>query len=122
MAPPRSKIAASANWSSPAAIFTRFWCHHPGFCSIRAADDVSLTRLLFYTALRNRKLSDRFFETYFEANLELLFDLVWKGIEKGQFRPVQPVVAARSFLGMIICHYLVQINIKRCPSESSPEK
>ncbi len=74
----------------------------------RTADDASVTRLLFYTALRNRELSDRFFQTHAHENFELLSDFIWKGIEKGQFRAVEPAVAARSFLGMIISHYLVQ--------------
>jgi AcrR family transcriptional regulator len=74
----------------------------------RTADDASVTRLLFYSALRNRELSDRFFQTYAHENFELLSDFIWKGIVKGQFRAVEPVVAARSFLGMIIYHYLVQ--------------
>jgi AcrR family transcriptional regulator len=74
----------------------------------RTADDASVTRLLFYSALRNRELSDRFFQTYAHENFELLSDFIRKGIEEGQFRAVEPVVAARSFLGMIIYHYLVQ--------------
>ena len=53
---------------------------------------------LFYSALRNRELSDRFFQTYAHENFELLSDFIRKGIEEGQFRAVEPVVAARSFL------------------------
>jgi AcrR family transcriptional regulator len=74
----------------------------------RTADDASFTRLLFYSVLRNRELSGRFFRTYAHENFELLSDFIRKGIEGGQFRAVQPGLAAQSFLGMIIYHYLVQ--------------
>ena len=74
----------------------------------RSADDAAVTRLLFYSALRNRELSDRFFETYAHEKFELLADFLRKHIEAGSFRAVDPFIAARSFLGMIIYHYLVQ--------------
>ncbi len=74
----------------------------------RTADDTAVTRLLFYSALRNRELSDRFFETYAHESFELLSDLIAREIEAGRFRAVDPLVAARSFLGMIIYHYLMQ--------------
>src|SRR4051794_32259742 len=36
----------------------------------RTADDTAVTRLLFYSALRNRELADRFFETYAHDKFE----------------------------------------------------
>jgi len=74
----------------------------------RTADDAAVTRLLFYSALRNRDLSDRFFQTYAHEKFDLLADFVRQGIEGRRFRAVDPLVAARSFVGMIIYHYLVQ--------------
>ena len=74
----------------------------------RSADDAAVTRLLFYSALRNRELSDRFFETYAHEKFELLAEFLRKQIEDGHLRAVNPLLAARSFLGMIIYHYLVQ--------------
>ena len=74
----------------------------------RTADDTAVTRLLFYSALRNRDLADRFFETYAHKKFELLAEFIRREIESGRFREVDPLVAARSFLGMIIYHYLVQ--------------
>jgi len=74
----------------------------------RTADDAAVTRLLFYSALRNRELSDRFFRTYAHETFEVLTNYIQKGMEDGQFRAVDPLIAARSFLGMIIYHYLVQ--------------
>ncbi|MGZ4814309.1 MAG: TetR/AcrR family transcriptional regulator [Terriglobales bacterium] len=74
----------------------------------RSADDTAVTRLLFYSALRNRELSDRFFETYAHEKFELMAEFLRKQMEEGRFRAVDPLIAARSFLGMIIYHYLVQ--------------
>jgi AcrR family transcriptional regulator len=74
----------------------------------RSADDAAVTRLLFYSALRNKELSDRFFETYAHEKFELLAEFLRKGIKHGRFRAVDPLTAAKAFLGMIIYHYLVQ--------------
>ena len=74
----------------------------------RTGDDTAVTRLLFYSALRNRDLSDRFFQTYANEKFELLADFIARRIEQGEFRGVDPLTAARSFLGMIIFHYLIQ--------------
>jgi len=73
----------------------------------RTADDTAVTRLLFYSALRSRELSDRFFQTYAHEKFELLSDFFRRRMEAGEFRAVDPLIAARSFLGMIIYHYLV---------------
>jgi AcrR family transcriptional regulator len=74
----------------------------------RTDDDTAVTRLLLYSALRNRELSDRFFRTYGQEKCELLAGHIRFGIEAGHFRVVNPVIAARSFLGMIVYHYLVE--------------
>ncbi len=74
----------------------------------RKPEDTAVTRLLFYSALRNRELSDRFFQTYTWEKFELLEKFIQRGVEAGVFRAVRPLVAARSFMGMIVYHYLVQ--------------
>jgi AcrR family transcriptional regulator len=74
----------------------------------RTGDDAAVTRLLFYSALRNRELSGRFFRTYGQEKLDMLADYIRAAVRSGRFRPVNPVVAARSFLGMIVYHYLVE--------------
>lgn len=74
----------------------------------RTAEDAAVTRLLFYSALRNRELSDRFFETYAQETFEALAEFFRKQMEDGRFRTVDPVIAARSFFGMVVYHYLVQ--------------
>jgi AcrR family transcriptional regulator len=74
----------------------------------RTADDTAVTRLLLFSALRNSELSDRFFRTYAQETFEMLSDVIRKGIADGSIRPMDPVLAARSFLGMLVYHYLVQ--------------
>jgi AcrR family transcriptional regulator len=74
----------------------------------RSEDDAAVTRLLFYSALRNRELSSRFFRTYGQELLDLLADYIRVAMRGSHFRAVNPVVAARSFLGMIVYHYLVE--------------
>ena len=74
----------------------------------RTEDDAAVTRLLFYSALRNRQLSEHFFRTYGREKFEMLAARIRVGIEAGQFRVVNPSIAARSFLGMIVYHYLVE--------------
>ncbi len=74
----------------------------------RTDDDAAVTRLLFYSALRNRELSHRFFRIYGQEKFETLADHIRVGIAAGRLRAVNPAIAARSFLGMIVYHYLVE--------------
>jgi AcrR family transcriptional regulator len=70
--------------------------------------EVTLTRLLLFTALENHELSDRFFRTHVARYYELLADYVRKGIAEGRFRQMDPLLAARALLGMVAHHYQVQ--------------
>ena len=74
----------------------------------RSAEDVALTRLLLFSALRNDALAERFFRTYLADAFEGLAEYIRKEIREGRFRPVDALMAARSFLGMIVYHNLVQ--------------
>jgi AcrR family transcriptional regulator len=74
----------------------------------RTRKDAALSRLLFFSALRNRRLTDEFFRNYIMESFELLADYFRKAANHGRFRNVDPVVAARGFLGMIAYHNLVQ--------------
>jgi TetR/AcrR family transcriptional regulator len=74
----------------------------------RNEEDMALTRLLLFTALRNPKLSEDFFRNYIAETFDLLAEFFRKGIKDGRIRRVDPVVAARGFLGMVSHHYLVQ--------------
>jgi AcrR family transcriptional regulator len=74
----------------------------------RTRKDAALSRLLLFSALRNRKLSDQFFRTYIVEAFDLLSEYFRRAANRRRFRNVDPVVAARGFLGMIAYHNLVQ--------------
>jgi TetR/AcrR family transcriptional regulator len=74
----------------------------------RRAKDQTLSRLLLYTALENHRLSHRFFRTYVAECYEVLADYIRRRIGDGAFRPVDPLLAARGFLGMVVYHSWIQ--------------
>ena len=74
----------------------------------RRAEDQTLSRLLLFSALENHKLSQRFFRTYVAGYYELLAEFIRRRIAHGRFRQVDPLLAARGFLGMVIYHSWVQ--------------
>ncbi len=74
----------------------------------RDRKDVAMSRLLLFTALENHRLSHRFFRTHMARYYETLAKHIRKRIRDGVFRPVDPVLAARGFLGMVIYHIWVQ--------------
>jgi len=74
----------------------------------RRAKDHTLSRLLLYSALENHRLSNRFFRTYAAGYYEVLASYIRRRVEDGAFRTVDPLLAARGFLGMVIYHSWVQ--------------
>jgi len=74
----------------------------------RNTQDTTLSRLLLFTALESHRLSHRFFRTYVANYYEALADYIRKRIRQGRFRRVDPVLAARGFLGMVVYHFLIQ--------------
>lgn len=74
----------------------------------RRAKDSSLTRLLLFSALENHRLSHRFFRTHVEVYYEVLAEHIGKRIRAGVFRRIDPLLAARGFLGMVVYHSLIQ--------------
>ena len=74
----------------------------------RRMKDTTLTRLLFFSALENHRLAYRFFRTHVAEYYEVLADHIRKRIRDGGFRRVDPLLAARGFLGMVIYHILIQ--------------
>jgi len=74
----------------------------------RRAKDQTLSRLLLYSALENHRLSHRFFRTYVAECYEVLADYIRRRIAEGKFRPVDPLLAARGFLGMVVYHSWIQ--------------
>jgi AcrR family transcriptional regulator len=74
----------------------------------RTAEDKARTRLLLFSGLENHRLARRFFRTYVAGYYELLAGHIERRIASGIFRRVDPILAARSFIGMIFYHIMVQ--------------
>ncbi len=70
--------------------------------------DTTMTRLLLFSALENHRLSQRFFRTHVAEYYEALADYIREAIEAGRFRSVDPLLAARGFLGMVFYHFMIQ--------------
>lgn len=74
----------------------------------RYAADTTLMRLLLFSGLEAHELSERFFETYIAGYYEMLAKHIRQRIKAGELRDVDPLLAARSFLGMVNHYVMVQ--------------
>ena len=75
---------------------------------IRRAKDTDLSRLLLFSALENQQRSQRFFQTHVATYYELIAEYIGKRIHDGAFRAVNPLLAARAFVGMVVYHSQIQ--------------
>ncbi|HXZ25578.1 MAG TPA: TetR/AcrR family transcriptional regulator [Nitrospiria bacterium] len=74
---------------------------------IRKGADPTLLRLLLYSALEGHEMSDMFFQQQYRVFYDLLAGYLHQRIEAGAFRPVDPLLAARAFFGVIVHHRLL---------------
>jgi len=74
----------------------------------RNTKNPDLSRLLLFSALENHELSHRFFRTYISEYYEVVAQRIRERISGGRFRDVDPLLAARSFIGMFFYHFLIQ--------------
>jgi AcrR family transcriptional regulator len=74
---------------------------------IRTEQDPSLLRLLLFSALEGHQQSHRFFDSKVRRLHEFLSDYIKGRIADGVFRPVDPLLAARGFIGMVAYHLLI---------------
>jgi len=74
----------------------------------RHRGDPSRSRLLLFAALENHELADRFFQTYIAKYYEVLAEHIAHRVREGAFRAVDPLLAARGFLGMVVYHFWIQ--------------
>ena len=74
----------------------------------RSSGDEAMTRLLLFTALERHELSERFFRLHMAERYERLAEFIRRRIGEGAYRKVDPLIAARSFLGMVVYHHLIQ--------------
>ena len=86
----------------------------------RNHEDADLTRLLLFSALRNSELSENFFRTYMAGIYEAIARFIRQGIRKGQFRKIDPMLAARGFMGMISSHILLEELLGGSGNTSTP--
>jgi hypothetical protein len=63
-------------------------------------------RLLLFSALEGHDLSQLFFESKVRGLHEFLSGYIKERIADGAFQPVDPLLAARGFVGMV-AHYLL---------------
>lgn len=71
--------------------------------------DVAFMRLLFYSALEEHELSERFFHEFIEKIYDFIGGYIEQRQRDGAFREMNPRVAVRAFLGMLIHHSLNNI-------------
>ncbi|MEP6848133.1 MAG: TetR/AcrR family transcriptional regulator [Acidobacteriota bacterium] len=71
--------------------------------------DVGFMRLLFFSALEEHDLADRFFKEFVTRIYEFIGSYIEKRQKEGAMREVEPQVAVRAFLGMMIHHSLNNI-------------
>jgi len=74
----------------------------------RNLDDPTRSRLFLFSALENHRLSHRFFRAHLVRYYDILADYIRGQVRRGKFRPVDPRLAARCFLGMVAHHHQVQ--------------
>jgi AcrR family transcriptional regulator len=74
---------------------------------IRPDVDSTLLRLLLFSALEGDELSEMFFGKHHKVFYDHLAAYIRTRIEDGAFRPVDPLLAARAFIGMVVHHRLL---------------
>ena len=71
--------------------------------------DVGFMRLLFYSALEEHDLAERFFNEFVARVYEFIGGYIEQRQRDGAFRKLNPRIAVRAFLGMLIHHSLNNI-------------
>lgn len=74
----------------------------------RNMEDASVLRLWLFSGLENHRLYRRFYRAYMADYYDLLADYIRTQIRAGAFRAVNPFLAARGFLGMLLDYILSQ--------------
>ncbi|MEK7764151.1 MAG: TetR/AcrR family transcriptional regulator [Nitrospirota bacterium] len=74
---------------------------------IRPGVDPTLLRLLLFSALEGHELSDMFFGKHHKVFYDHLAAYIQTRVEDGAFRQVDPLLAARAFIGMVVHHRLL---------------
>lgn len=75
----------------------------------RYQDDPALIRLVLFSGLEGHELADLFVRNQVLKFYEMVTGYIRRRIGQGAFRPMDPMIAARGFIGMISYHGLVQV-------------
>lgn len=85
--------------------------------------DPSFLRLLLYSALEGHEMARPFYETRMRRLREFLTRYIAQRAREGEFRAVEPVLAARAFIGMVADHLIVRTVFgQRDPQSQSLER
>ena len=87
---------------------------------IRPDVDSTFLRLLLFSALEGHELSEMFFGKHHKVFYDHLASYIRTRIDDGAFRPVDPLLAARAFIGMVVHHRLLH-EIFEVPMHQSHE-
>lgn len=87
---------------------------------VRGVPDSHLIRLILFSALESHELSDMFFQNHIRVFYDFLAGYIQQRIDEGAFQPVPSMVAARSFMGMLIYHRLLTV-LFHAPLPNTPE-
>ena len=71
--------------------------------------DVGFMRLLFYAALEEHELAERFFNEFVERIYQFIGEYIAIRQQDGAMREINPRIVVRSFMGMLIHHSLNNI-------------
>lgn len=74
---------------------------------IRKGADPTFLRLLLFSALEGHEMSQMFFQEQYRVFYDLLAGYIRQRIADAAFRPVDPLLAARAFFGIIVHHRLL---------------
>ncbi|MGQ0811493.1 MAG: TetR/AcrR family transcriptional regulator [Nitrospiraceae bacterium] len=74
---------------------------------IRKGADPTLLRLLLFSALEKHEMADMFFRKQYRIFYDFLAGYIRRRIDDGAFRPVDPLLAAQAFFGIIVHHRLL---------------
>ncbi|WP_447977880.1 TetR/AcrR family transcriptional regulator [Candidatus Nitrospira bockiana] len=88
---------------------------------IHRGSDPTLMRLLLFSALEGHELSDMFFRSQHRMFYDYLSNYIGQRIKERAFRPVDPLLVARAFMGMVAHHRLLH-EIFRVQAHCSPEE
>jgi AcrR family transcriptional regulator len=108
-------VDEAARKCDDARVFTMIASHR-----IRKAADPTMLRLLLFSALEGHELSDMFFRNQHRVFYDYLAGYIDRRTREGAFRRIDPLLAARAFVGLVVHHRLLH-EIFKVPVKMRPE-